>query len=148
MNARTFPAAATAVLRIITLGLLLQGGRVIALAGPPGLQLSAGKVGGTPLAAAAGEAEARQMGVMVQEIKAILAAPAPTPASADEQDALAAIAKYGTDSRHYVMIRGWLREELAGVESQLASVSGPALQARLTRKAGFLKKAIRRIDLE
>ncbi len=57
------------------------------------------------------------------------------------------IVKYGTDSRYYVMIRGWLVQELVGVESQFESANSPA-QQNFKNRIAFLKKAIRRIDLE
>lgn len=64
-----------------------------------------------------------------------------------EASSLETIVHYGTDSRYYVMIRGWLSQELAGVDSQInagAKLSDQGLQT----KAEFLRKAIRRIDLE
>ncbi|GIU23558.1 hypothetical protein L2719_05260 [Shewanella schlegeliana] len=68
---------------------------------------------------------------------------------------LATIAEYGTDSRYYVMIRGWLVQELQGVKSQLAAYNShvqdksyDANRARLQQKVDFLQHAIRRIDLE
>ncbi|WP_299805590.1 hypothetical protein [uncultured Shewanella sp.] len=68
---------------------------------------------------------------------------------------LATISEYGTDSRYYVMIRGWLVQELQGAESQLGAYRSDNLdkiqaeqKAKLLQKVDFLKLAIRRIDLE
>src|SRR5215210_3136054 len=87
------------------------------------------------------QAEERQIGVMVKQIKAALAAP-------QDEASLRTIVQYGTDTRYYVMIRGWLREELAGVESQADAAAEPEAKAGFAKKADFLKQAIRRIDLE
>lgn len=85
--------------------------------------------------------EVQRIGAMVLAIDAALKAPA-------KKESLETIVSYGTDSRHYVMIRGWLAELLKGTESQLDAVRDPKLKAKHQEKATFLKKAIRRIDLE
>ncbi|MGB6222576.1 hypothetical protein [Haloferula sp.] len=87
------------------------------------------------------EAEQLRIGSMVMAIDAALKKPA-------DQSSLETIARFGTDSRHYVMIRGWLVELLKGSESQLAATQDPDLKAKHRQKVDFLKKAIRRIDLE
>ena len=62
-------------------------------------------------------------------------------------DAMETIVELGTDSRHYVMVRGWLALELQGVESILGA-SQPGERPELEARAEFLKRAIRAIDLE
>ena len=88
-----------------------------------------------------GSNEERRIGEMVQSIDAAIAAP-------DDPESLATVTRYGTDTRYYVMIRGWLVQELQGVESQLEASRDPQLQAKFRQKADFLRTAIRRIDLE
>ncbi|WP_148861078.1 hypothetical protein [Marinobacter fonticola] len=90
---------------------------------------------------ASGVSEQQRIGEMVQAVYAAIASPQ-DPAS------LTTIARYGTDTRYYVMIRGWLVQELRGVESQLEASKDPQLKAKFRQKADFLRTAIRRIDLE
>lgn len=85
--------------------------------------------------------EQRRIGAMVIAIDAALKKPG-------DRASIETIARYGTDSRHYVMIRGWLNELLRGTESQLKASKEPALRKKHQQKADFLRKAIRRIDLE
>jgi hypothetical protein len=87
------------------------------------------------------KSEEYQIGIMVKSIAAAIKAP-------DKADSMATIAKYGTDTRYYVMIRGWLAQELTGVQSQYDATRDNARKARFKVKLDFLKKAIRRIDLE
>ena len=56
------------------------------------------------------EEETYKIGLMVQDVQSALLL-------RDEQ-ALQTINLYGTDSRYYSMIRGWLYQELVAVESQ------------------------------
>ena len=66
-----------------------------------------------------------------------------------DPSALDSIYIYGTDSRLYVMIRGWLVQELAGVQSILGSMSVDNKHKKmLQERETFLEQAIRRIDLE
>ncbi|BES69141.1 hypothetical protein RE428_01590 [Marinobacter nanhaiticus D15-8W] len=88
-----------------------------------------------------GSSEERRIGEMVQSIEAAIAAPG-------DPESLATVARYGTDTRYYVMIRGWLVQELRGVESQLEASRDSQLKAEFQQKADFLRSAIRRIDLE
>ena len=78
---------------------------------------------------------------MVIAIDAALKAP-------EDKKSLETIATYGTDSRHYVMIRGWMVQLLSGSESQLEATREPQLKQKHQRKVDFLRKVIRRIDLE
>ena len=63
-------------------------------------------------------------------------------------ESLETIARYGTITAHYVMIRGWRVQELKGAESQLSAAKDGALRKKHEVRVVFLKKAIRRIDLE
>lgn len=85
--------------------------------------------------------EEYQIGVMVKHIAEAIDAP-------EKPESLQTITAYGTDSRYYVMIRGWLTQELKGVESQILPAQENANKAKFRQKADFLKKSIRRIDLE
>ncbi|GIU50170.1 hypothetical protein TUM4438_35360 [Shewanella sairae] len=96
---------------------------------------------GKEQAAAKEQAEEYAIGVMVKSLDAAIALPS--------EASLNTISHYGTDSRYYVMIRGWLVQELQGVESQLSAYhQDDELKTRLQHKVDFLKQAIRRIDLE
>lgn len=90
--------------------------------------------------------EEYKIGVMIKALSQAIASP-------DTPDSLAIITQYGTDSRYYVMIRGWLVQELSGVQSQLDATRGHktedgSAKAKLAERVSFLTKAIRRIDLE
>ncbi|MCL1048603.1 hypothetical protein L2755_02995 [Shewanella abyssi] len=83
----------------------------------------------------------REIGVMVKAIDKAIATP--------QADSLELIYQYGTDSRYYLMIRGWLVQELAGVNSQLEAYKQQDERRRvLEQQVSFLQQAIRRIDLE
>ncbi|ABO22336.1 hypothetical protein SHLO109777_12745 [Shewanella loihica] len=85
------------------------------------------------------QAEQQELGAMVQALQQAIATPSP--------EQLEVIARYGTDSRYYVMVRGWLVQELSGIESQLAA-QGDGAPETMRAKAEHLRAAIRRIDLE
>ncbi|WP_157600956.1 hypothetical protein [Psychromonas ossibalaenae] len=85
--------------------------------------------------------EVYNIGIMVQEIQAALTAP-------EHAQSLQTIISYGTDSRYYMMIRGWLFQELVGVESQLYASRSEKSSAEFQLRSDFLKQAIRSIDLE
>ncbi|RLA43831.1 MAG: hypothetical protein DRR42_21235 [Gammaproteobacteria bacterium] len=85
--------------------------------------------------------EEYQIGIMVKAIDAAIHA-------SERPGSQEIIVKYGTDSRYYVMIRGWLVQELSGVDSQLLSRHDDSVSATLKQKADFLGRVIRRIDLE
>jgi hypothetical protein len=61
--------------------------------------------------------------------------------------AMDAITALGRDSRYYVMVRGWLVQELAGAES-IRDANRKEIAAELRERIDFLHKAIRAIDLE
>lgn len=85
--------------------------------------------------------EEYQIGVMVKSISEALESP-------DKAAAMKTITKYGTDSRYYVMIRGWLVQALKGVDSQLDATRDKAKKESLREKRDWLYESIRRIDLE
>lgn len=85
--------------------------------------------------------EASEIGVMVQKLQVAIQSP-------NDKNALNVIYLYGTDSRYYSMIRGWLFQELVGVESQLHASKSAANIEKFTLRSDFLKQAIRSIDLE
>lgn len=87
------------------------------------------------------QSEEYRIGLMVKEVAAAIQAP-------EKEGSMETIVKAGTDSRYYVMIRGWLKESLHATQSQLDAVRKPGQKSRLERKVAFLKLAIRRIDLE
>lgn len=87
------------------------------------------------------QSEEYKIGVMVKAIALAIKTP-------EKQESLKTIARYGTDSRYYVMIRGWLSQVLRGTESQLDANRDPVRKAKIQQKVDFLKKSIRRIDLE
>lgn len=66
----------------------------------------------------------------------------------NSDNALEVITQAGTDSRYYVMIRGWLVQELQGVQSQFNATKDNADKEKFQTKITFLHQAIRRIDLE
>lgn len=85
--------------------------------------------------------EQQKMGRMIQQLQ--LAINTPT-----DKHSLHIIYQYGTDSRYYVMVRGWLIQSLNGIESQLSVQQSEATKAQLRLHAQALKSAIRSIDLE
>lgn len=85
--------------------------------------------------------EEYRLGVMIKAVAAAMAAP-------DDPKSMQVIVDAGTDSRYYMMIRGWLKESLRATESQLEVARDADLKAKFAKKAAFIKRAIRRIDLE
>ena len=83
----------------------------------------------------------QEIGVMVKQLQVAIK-------SSQSKESLQVIYEYGTDSRYYSMIRGWLVQELSGVESQLNVSQSELLSKAFTLRADFLKQAIRLIDLE
>lgn len=83
----------------------------------------------------------QEIGEMVKKLQVAIKSP-------QSKASLLVIYEYGTDSRYYSMIRGWLVQELSAVESQLNASQSEALSKAFTLRADFLKQAIRLIDLE
>lgn len=81
-----------------------------------------------------------QIGLMVQAVQRAL--------QVRDEQALQTISLYGTDSRYYSMIRGWLFQELVGVESQLHASKNKINSEKFQAKSNFLKKTIILVDLE
>jgi hypothetical protein len=65
----------------------------------------------------------------------------------DSPDAAKAIRDAGTITANYVMVRGWLSEELR-TATHMAEVRKGKAREESQKKAAFLKRAIRSIDLE
>ena len=65
----------------------------------------------------------------------------------DLPESMPAILALGHDSRYYVLVRGWLSQELQGSKS-IAGALHPKINPQLDYKIQFLQKAIRAIDLE
>ena len=61
--------------------------------------------------------------------------------------AMDAITTLGTDSRYYLMVRGWLVQQIAADRSILSTGSG-ASRDDLKNRVAELQRAIRLIDLE
>ncbi len=85
--------------------------------------------------------ETYKIGLMVEEINLALKAK-------NKEQSLQTITEYGTDSRYYSMIRGWLFQELVSVESQLGATKNASDSIRFQKQSNFLKQAIINIDLE
>lgn len=85
-------------------------------------------------------ARACRLGERVLAVRAALADPG-APGS------LEAIVDLGSDSRYYVMVRGWLAMQLQADLSILEASAGDA-SPEVVRRVEFLKRAIRAIDLE
>ena len=84
--------------------------------------------------------KATQLGQHVFAIRAALDNP-------DAPDAMQAVTGLGLDSRYYVMVRGWLSQQLRGDRS-IADASHGKVSPELERRIDFLERAIRAIDLE
>ncbi len=83
---------------------------------------------------------ARDLGIKVLAVQKALRHP-------KAPGAMDAITALGRDSRYYVMVRGWLVQELAGAES-IRDANREVIAAELRERIDFLHKAIRAIDLE
>lgn len=85
--------------------------------------------------------EEQRLGKMIEQVGYAIKHP-------NSDNALEIITQAGTDSRYYVMIRGWLVQELQGVQSQFNATRNSADKDKFQTKITFLHQAIRRIDLE
>ena len=61
--------------------------------------------------------------------------------------AMESVTSLGLDSRYYVLVRGWLTQQLAGDQSIL-DASGENTPKAVKERIAFLHTAIRAIDLE
>lgn len=84
--------------------------------------------------------EATQLGLQVLALKAAMDNP-------NAPGAMQAVTNLGLDSRYYVMVRGWLSQQLHGDRS-IADASGGKVSPEIVRRIDFLERAIRAIDLE
>lgn len=87
------------------------------------------------------KSEEYAIGVMVKSIQAALFEP-------EKSKSFTVIVAYGHDSRYYVMIRGWVTQELQSTESQLSCITNEETKRKLMIRDEFLKRVIRNIDLE
>lgn len=67
--------------------------------------------------------------------------------SPETPGAMEVVLALGSDSRYYVMVRGWLAMQLAGDLSIMESHHGD-VSPQIAARIAFLRKAIRAIDLE
>ncbi|MEL0661025.1 hypothetical protein V6255_18065, partial [Psychromonas arctica] len=58
------------------------------------------------------------------------------------------ITKFGTDSRYYLMVRGWLVQKVRGTDSRLQSQNSQSKREVLVTEVDALNQGIRAIDLE
>ena len=65
----------------------------------------------------------------------------------DSPGALRAVVELGSDSRYYVMVRGWLAMQLQA-DIGIVEASGANVPASVASRVEFLQQAIRAIDLE
>ena len=82
-----------------------------------------------------------RVGLMVEEVQLAIITP-------ESKQSLKTIQQYGTDSRYYLMIRGWLVQVASGVKSQLNAERDKRKKSALQARYNALQKAIRSIDLE
>mmetsp|Transcript_5113 Transcript_5113/g.9393 ORF Transcript_5113/g.9393 Transcript_5113/m.9393 type:complete len:119 (+) Transcript_5113:59-415(+) len=86
------------------------------------------------------DSKALLVGKQILAISAILEDP-------NTPNALNTVVELGTDSRYYVLCRGWLNEMLRLDQSILDARSDDP-SPKISSRVDFLKKAIRAIDLE
>ncbi|MCF7734122.1 MAG: hypothetical protein K9N23_20730 [Akkermansiaceae bacterium] len=84
--------------------------------------------------------EALDLGRKVLAVKRAIANPG-APA------AMPSVTNLGHDSRYYVMVRGWLKQQLSADQS-IADARGKDTPKKIRDRISFLTKAIRAIDLE
>jgi hypothetical protein len=87
-----------------------------------------------------GDVEALALGRQVLAVRRALQDPT-------APGALEALRALGTDSRYYVMVRGWLAQQLQG-DLSILEASGGEVSAEVTARVDLLRRAIRAIDLE
>ena len=91
-------------------------------------------------AVAGDDEEARQLGRKVLAAAAAILDP-------NLPGAMRAITELGTDSRYYIMVRGWLDQQLKGDRSIVAA-AGAGRNRFIEVRISFLEEAIRAVDLE
>ena len=85
--------------------------------------------------------EQQAIGEMIQQLQIAINSPT-------DGNALQTISKFGTDSRYYLMVRGWLVQKVRGTESRLQAQKSQSKREVLMTEVDALKQAIRAIDLE
>lgn len=86
------------------------------------------------------EEQALRLGRKVLAVRAAIRNP-------KDPDAMKAIMDLGTDSRYYVMVRGWLTMKLQG-DMSIIDANQDETRPEIRERVEFLRKAIRAIDLE
>lgn len=86
------------------------------------------------------EEEALRLGRKVLAVSAAIRNPR-------DPNAMAAIMDLGTDSRYYVMVRGWLTMQRQG-DISIIDANRDAVRPEIRERVEFLNQAIRAIDLE
>ena len=88
----------------------------------------------------AAESEACKLGADIIKVAEAIRDPS-------REGALAEITTLGTDSRYYVLVRGWLKQQIDADRSILSTGSG-ASREDLANRVAQLERAVRLIDLE
>lgn len=84
--------------------------------------------------------EALELGRMVTAARLAIANPS-------KQGSLAAVKKLGADTRYYVLVRGWLRQQHEA-DCSIRQANGKDTPQAILDRIGFLEKCLRAIDLE
>lgn len=105
-----------------------------------GLLLGASLAGTGAMGAGIADQDACGLGERVLAVRAALEDP-------DMPGAMRAVVELGTDSRYYVMVRGWLAMQLQA-DLGIVEASRGNVPASVAGRVEFLHQAIRAIDLE
>jgi len=85
--------------------------------------------------------EAKQLGLRIVAVQHALNNPA-------EPQSMQAVVDLGHDSRYYLMMRGWLTQQLQADSSILQQYRNSPPPGLIVERAHFVRRAIRMIDLE
>ncbi|MCU7959490.1 MAG: hypothetical protein KZQ58_05720 [gamma proteobacterium symbiont of Bathyaustriella thionipta] len=85
--------------------------------------------------------EAKQLGLRIVAVQQALNHPA-------EPQSMQAVLDLGRDSRYYLMMRGWLSQQLQADRSILQQYRNNPAPGLIVERAHFVQRAIRMIDLE
>ena len=83
-----------------------------------------------------------QTGEIILQLAEAIESPLPT------EKNLQTIHQFGTDTRFYILTRGWLMQYLEMTSAMLQNSQSPSQIEALKKRQAFLHKAIRLIDLE
>lgn len=86
------------------------------------------------------EEEALRLGRKVLAVRAAIQDP-------EGPNAMEAIMDLGTDSRYYVLVRGWLAMQLQG-DMSIIDANQDEMRPEIRARIEFIQRAIRAIDLE